>query len=88
MHYLNNTLTMLASYGNKTLAQLTTFSINYSLYFLNKKEFRIINFKEGNDHSFPLFNYSKIIEIADKVKIENCLFINRYANNKLPSIFY
>ena len=34
-----------------------------------------------------LFLYSKIIKIADKVKIENCLFINKYTNNKLPSIF-
>ena len=34
-----------------------------------------------------LFLYSKIIKIADKVKIENCLFINECTNNKLPSIF-
>ena len=34
-----------------------------------------------------MFHYSKIIKIADKVKIENCLFINKYTNNKLPSIF-
>ena len=33
------------------------------------------------------FHYSKIIKIVEKVKIENCLFINKYANNKLPSIF-
>ena len=25
--------------------------------------------------------------MADKVKIKNCLFINKYTNNKLPSIF-
>ena len=34
-----------------------------------------------------LFLYPKIIKNADKVKIENCLFINKYTNNKLPSIF-
>ena len=34
-----------------------------------------------------MFHYSKIIKVADKVKIENCLFINKYTNNKLPSIF-
>ena len=57
------------------------------LYIHQKKALRIINFKEHNAHSFPLFHYSKIIKIADKVKIENCLFINKYTNNKLPSIF-
>ena len=57
------------------------------LYILQKKALRIINFKEHNAHSSPLFHYSKIIKIADKVKIENCLFINKYTNNKLPSIF-
>ena len=57
------------------------------LYILQKNALRIINFKERNAHSSPLFHHSKIIKIADKVKIENCLFINKYTNNKLPSIF-
>ena len=57
------------------------------LYILQKKALRIISFKEHNAHSSPLFHHSKIIKIADKVKIENCLFINKYTNNKLPSIF-
>ena len=61
-------------------------TINH-LYILQKKTLRIINFKERNAHSSPLFHNSKIIKIADKVKIENCLFINKYTNNKLPSIF-
>ena len=56
-------------------------------YILQKKALRIINFKERNAHSFPLFHYSKIIKNADKVKIENCLFVNKHTNNKLPSIF-
>ena len=57
------------------------------LYILQKKALRIINFKERNAHSSPLFHYSKIINIAYKVKIENCLFINKYTNNELPSVF-
>ena len=57
------------------------------LYILQKKELRTINFKEGNAHSSPLFHYSKIIKIEDKVKTENCFFINKNSNNKLPSIF-
>ena len=57
------------------------------LYIFQKKALRIINFKERNAHSSPLFHHSKIIKAADKVKIENCLFINKYTSNKLPSIF-
>ena len=52
------------------------------LYILQKKALRIINFKECNVHSVPLFHYSKIIKITDKVKIENCLFIHKYTNKK------
>ena len=81
MHYLNHTSTMLASFRDKILAKINR------LYILQKKTLRIINFKQRNAHSSPLFHYSKIIEVADKVKIENCLFINKYTNNKLPSIF-
>ena len=59
----------------------------HRLYILQKKALRIINFKERNAHSSPLFHYSKIIKVADNVNIENGLFINKYSNNKLPSIF-
>ena len=45
------------------------------LNILQKKALRIINFKQRNAHSSLLFHYSKIIKIADKVKMENCLFI-------------
>ena len=57
------------------------------LYILQKKALRFISFKERNAHSSPLFHYSKIIKVADKAKIENCLFINKYTNNKLPAVF-
>ena len=46
------------------------------LFILHKKALRIINFKERNAHYSRLFYHSKIIKIADKVMIENCLFIN------------
>ena len=52
------------------------------LYLLQKKTLKIINFKEHNAHSSPLFHYFKINKIADKVEIENCLFINKYTSNK------
>ena len=61
-------------------------AINH-LYILQKITFRIISFKECIAHSSLLFHCSKIIKIADKVKIEDCLFINKYTNNKLPSVF-
>ena len=38
------------------------------------------------DKTFAQLTISKIIKIADKVKIENCLFINKYTTNKLPSV--
>ena len=41
----------------------------------------------NNAHFSPLIHSSKIIKMVDKVKIENCLFINKYTNKKLPLIF-
>ena len=35
----------------------------------------------------PLFCFIHFHHFADKVKIENCVFINKYTNNKLPSVF-
>ena len=61
-------------------------TINRS-YILPKKVLRIINFKEHNAHSSTTFHDSKIINITGKVKIDNCLFINNYTNNKLSSVF-
>ena len=57
------------------------------LFILQKKALRLIHFKERNAHSAPLFFKSKIVKLPDKIKIENCLFISNYVNNKLPPIF-
>ena len=57
------------------------------LFILQKKALRLIHFKERNAHSAPLFFKSKIVTLPDKIKIENCLFINKYVNSKLPPIF-
>ena len=57
------------------------------LFMLQKKALRLIHFKERNAHSAPLFFKSKIVTLPDKIKIENCLFINKYVNSKLPPIF-
>ena len=57
------------------------------LFILQKKALRLIHFKEHNAHTAPLFFKSKIVKLPDKIKIENCLFIWKYVNNKLPPIF-
>ena len=57
------------------------------LFILQKKALRLIHFKERNAHTAPLFFRSKIVKLPDKIKIENCLFISKYVNNKLPPIF-
>ena len=67
-------------YLNHTLTMPTS-------YWAKKKALRIINFKEHNAHSSLLFPCSNIINIEDKAKINNCLFVNKYTTNKLSSIF-
>ena len=57
------------------------------LFILQKKALRLIHFKKRNAHSAPPFFKSKIVKYPDKIKIENCLFISKYVNNKLPPIF-
>ena len=47
----------------------------------------LIHFKEHDAHTAPLFFKSKMVKLPDKIKIENCLFISKYVNNKLPPIF-
>ena len=81
MHYLNSTLTMIASFGDKILAQLTVST------FSKKRHLKLSILIINNAHFSPLIHSSKIIKMADTVKIENCLFINKYTNKKLPLIF-
>ena len=45
------------------------------------------HFKKRNAYLSCLFHHSKTIKIADKVKSESCLFINKHTNNRLPSFF-
>ena len=56
------------------------------LFILQKKALRLIHFKERNAHSAPLF-FKSNQKIPEKIKIENCLFISKYVNNKLPPNF-
>ena len=57
------------------------------LFLLQKKALRIISFECRNAHSNPLFYRHEIVNLHDKIIIENCLFISRSINFDLPSIF-
>ena len=55
------------------------------LFILQKKALRLIHFEESTPAL--LFFKSKIVKLSDKIEIENCLFISKHVNNKLPHIF-
>ena len=57
------------------------------LFVLQKKSLRIIYFLNHNAHTFPLFRDLNILKLPDKIALENCLFINKYFNKCLPTIF-
>ena len=57
---------------------------NQSSSILQKKASRLTYFKERNTHTDSLFFNSKMVKLPDKIKIENCLSISKYVNNKLP----
>ena len=69
MHYLNHTLPMLASFGDKILAQLTVSTFS----------------KKG--HLELSISKSVMLNPLLCFITENYLIINKYINNKLPSIF-
>ena len=60
---------------------------NQSTFYTSKESIKMIHFKKRNAHTAPLFFKSKIVKLPDKIKIESCLFISKYVNNKLPPIF-
>ena len=57
------------------------------LFVLQKKSLRIIYFLNHNAHTSPLFRDLNILKLHDKIALENCLFINKYFNKCLPTIF-
>ena len=57
------------------------------LFVLQKKSLRIIYFLNHNDHTCPLFREINILKLPDKISLENCLFINKYVNKCLSTIF-
>ena len=57
------------------------------LFVLQKKSLRIIYFLNHNAHTSPLFRDLNILKFPDKIALENCLFINKYFNKCLHTIF-
>ena len=48
---------------------------------------RTIKFADFDAHSDPLFKELKVLKIQDFVKLQNCLFVHDFLNNKLPVCF-
>ena len=67
----------------------TTTESNNFLFTFQQKPLRLINSKEGNCHTVLLTPLSeiKMMKRPDNSRIENCLFISKYVNNKLPPTF-
>ena len=57
------------------------------LFVLQKKSLRIIYFLNHNAHTSPLFRDLNILKLLDKIAPENCLFLNKYFNKCLSTIF-
>ena len=63
-------------------------SINV-LFVLQKKKttLRIKYFRNHCAHTSPLFRKSNILKLLNKITVENSLFINKYFNTFLLTIF-
>ena len=57
------------------------------IFVLQKKPLRIIYFLNLNAHTSLLFGELNILKLPDKNAPQNCLFINKYFNQCLPTIF-
>ena len=56
------------------------------LFIRQNKTSRLTHFKERYTHTDSLHLESKMVKFPDEIKIENCLFISKYLNNKLPPV--
>ena len=55
---------------------------------VQKKVFRIMNFKDQLFHSSPLFSSHNILKFGDKIALENIIFVSKCINRQVLSIFY
>ena len=56
-------------------------------YRLQKRALRIMNFKDINATSNPLFKDNNILKLDDLVKVKNVIFIHDFVNKSLPLCF-
>ena len=54
---------------------------------LQNKALRIIDFKNQQAHSSPLYKKLNILKLSDYAKLLNCLFVYDQLKNKLPKVF-
>ena len=54
---------------------------------LRKKAVKIINFQPTNSHARPIFKQSSILNVHDKICLENILFVSKSLNNLSSSVF-
>ena len=57
------------------------------LFVFQKRSLRIMYFLNNNAHISLLFRELNILTLPDQIGLENCLFINKYFNKCLPTVF-
>ena len=55
---------------------------------LQNRAMKIINCRDFNSPSKPLYISNKILKLNDVIKLRNCLFVHDFLNNLLPNCFY
>ena len=59
----------------------------HPLYILQKKAMKIITFSKFDEHSSPLFKHLNIIKLFDLVIFHIAIFMHKFYNHLLPSVF-
>lgn len=73
-------------YGLITWGNTYETNIN-PVYILQKRAVRTITFSKFDEHSSHLFKLTKIIKFFDLIKFQISVFMYKYNNKKLPSVF-
>ena len=55
---------------------------------LQKKAIRIITFTSFTEHSSPLFKDLNIVKLSDIITLQLAVFMYKFHNQLLPSVFY
>ena len=66
---------------------LGTYEISSTAYSREKKTLRIMNFVPFNAHTTPLLKNCNVLNFADVINVESCIFINNCFNRDSFSIF-